>query len=145
MDERVESKTSESATSDLSILWLSSSDCWFHIYFKRKCYNVSLPNNLLNFLIWIKMSFFFKSRIAQPLCLGGLVSYFSHEKSEITINHAYYYAAGIVFCAFYSTITLQPFIFWALKVGIKMRIGCMALIYDKVSIFYCINCCQDLC
>lgn len=71
------------------------------------------------------------NRCAQPLFLGALLSYFVDP--EITKNHAYMYAAGIVTCSLIPVLTFHPFIYYIMEHGMKIRIGSSRLVYDKVS------------
>lgn len=71
------------------------------------------------------------NRCAQPLFLGALLSYFVDP--DITKQTAYYYATGIVMCAFIPVITFHPFIYYIIEAGMKIRIGSSRLVYDKVS------------
>lgn len=71
-------------------------------------------------------------RILQPLCLGGLVSYFAPGQTHISKNDAYLYAGGIVFASGASILTFHPFILYLFEMGAKVRIGCSGLIYRKV-------------
>ncbi|XP_053685732.1 ATP-binding cassette sub-family C member 4 [Sabethes cyaneus] len=71
------------------------------------------------------------NRVAQPLLLGGLVSYFSPGQTEISKAQAYYYAAGVIGCSLFPVLTFHPFILYILEVGMKLRIGSSCLIYSK--------------
>lgn len=71
------------------------------------------------------------NRVAQPLFLGGLVSYFSPDQTEISEREAYGYAAGVIICALIPVITFHPFILFIFQIGMKLRIGCSCLIYNK--------------
>lgn len=73
-------------------------------------------------------------RILQPLCLGGLVSYFAPGQTHISKNDAYLYAGGIVFASGASILTFHPFILYLFEMGAKVRIGCSGLIYRKVRL-----------
>lgn len=73
------------------------------------------------------------NRVAQPLMLGGLVSYFSPGQTQISEREAYYYAAGVIGCSLFPVLTFHPFILYIFEVGLKLRIGSSCLIYNKVS------------
>ncbi|KAJ6637207.1 putative multidrug resistance-associated protein lethal [Pseudolycoriella hygida] len=72
------------------------------------------------------------SRVIQPQCLGGLVTYFTPSESElISRNDAYLYAAGIVLCSLISITVFHPFILYAFQLGMRIRLTCCSLIYKK--------------
>lgn len=75
--------------------------------------------------------FAFHFRLIQPLCLGGLVSYFVPNQTDITIQDAYWYAFGIVFASIAMVITFHPMILYIFKTAAKIRVGCSGLIYRK--------------
>lgn len=69
-------------------------------------------------------------RCAQPLLLGELLTYFADE--EKSKNSAYLYASGIVLCSLIPVLTFHPYIYYIFEIGMKIRIGCSRLVYDKV-------------
>ncbi|KAG5672509.1 hypothetical protein PVAND_002633 [Polypedilum vanderplanki] len=69
-------------------------------------------------------------RCAQPLLLGELLTYFADESASK--EWAYIYAAGIVICSIVPVITFHPFIYYIFEIGMKIRIGCSRLVYDKI-------------
>ncbi|XP_055536637.1 ATP-binding cassette sub-family C member 4-like [Wyeomyia smithii] len=71
------------------------------------------------------------NRVAQPILLGGLVSYFSPGQTEISEREAYYYAAGVIGCSLVPVLTFHPFILFIFEVGLKLRVGSSCLIYNK--------------
>ncbi|XP_037030669.1 multidrug resistance-associated protein 4-like [Bradysia coprophila] len=72
------------------------------------------------------------SRVIQPQCLGGLVTYFTPSETElISRNDAYLYAAGIVLCSLISITVFHPFILYAFQLGMRIRLTCCSLIYKK--------------
>lgn len=72
-------------------------------------------------------------RIAQPLFLGGLISYFSPGQTEITKNEAYYYATGVVMSMFINVLIVYPFLLYLYHTAMKIRVACCSLIYRKVG------------
>lgn len=76
------------------------------------------------------------NRCAQPLFLGALLTYFVDE--TVSKDMALMYASGIVLCALIPVLTFHPFIYYIMESGMKIRIGCSRLIYDKVSNFPCL-------
>ncbi|XP_058060768.1 uncharacterized protein LOC131211356 [Anopheles bellator] len=85
-------------------------------------------------LFWGLMFSVFETanRVAQPLLLGELVSYFTPNQNEISERDAYWYAAGVIACSLLSVISFHPFIFYIFQLGMKVRIGASCLIYNKV-------------
>ncbi|XP_039444244.1 probable multidrug resistance-associated protein lethal(2)03659 [Culex pipiens pallens] len=71
------------------------------------------------------------SRIVQPLCLGGLVSYFAPGQTTISKTEAYYYAGGIVACSFVPVAVFHHFILYIFQIGMKIRVACCSLLYKK--------------
>lgn len=70
-------------------------------------------------------------RVIQPLCLGGLVMYFRPGQQDTTEQEAYLYAAAIVVCILVPAISFHPFIMYILQIGMKIRLGCCAILYQK--------------
>ncbi|XP_063704489.1 probable multidrug resistance-associated protein lethal(2)03659 [Culicoides brevitarsis] len=70
-------------------------------------------------------------RLILPLCLGNLVTYFAPGQTQLTKNDAYLWASGIVICSLIPVLTFHPFIMFIFQVGMKLRIGCCCLIYEK--------------
>ncbi|XP_058461266.1 probable multidrug resistance-associated protein lethal(2)03659 [Malaya genurostris] len=71
------------------------------------------------------------SRVFQPLCLGGLVSYFAPNQTIISRTEAYYYAAGIVICSLVPVLIFHHFILYIYQIGMKIRIACCSMLYKK--------------
>lgn len=74
------------------------------------------------------------NRLALPLCLGNLVTYFAPNQQDINKNEAYLYATGIVLCSLLPVLTFHPFIMFIFQVGLKLRVACCCLIYEKVCV-----------
>ncbi|VVC96831.1 unnamed protein product [Leptidea sinapis] len=82
-----------------------------------------------NFIFAIIDTFF---RISTPICLGGLINYFSSPKSGVTSTQAYLYALGIVgFMAMNATL-IHPMLLNLLNMSMKIRVACCSLIYRKL-------------
>lgn len=75
--------------------------------------------------------FCFAHRIVQPMCLGGLVTYFSPGDHHMHPQDAYWYAGGIVACAFIMVICYHGYVLYALQMGMRIRLSCASLIYKK--------------
>jgi len=73
------------------------------------------------------------NRCFQPLFLGALLTYFTGENEGSGKSDAYLYGSGIVVCSLIPVLTFHPFIFFMFETGMKLRIGCSGLIYEKVS------------
>lgn len=71
-------------------------------------------------------------RLLQPICLGGLVSYFAPGQTHLTKNDAYLYAGGIILSSAVSVLTFHPFILYIFEIGMQARLGCTGLLYRKV-------------
>ncbi|EAT35435.1 AAEL012386-PA [Aedes aegypti] len=69
--------------------------------------------------------------VSRPLFLGGLISYFSPNQTDTSEREAYGYAAGVIICALIPVITFHPYILFIFQIGLKLRVGCSCLIYDK--------------
>lgn len=76
--------------------------------------------------------FFLLFRLLQPICLGGVVGYFSQrEEHPVTLGWAYAYASGIVFSTVLHMGVFHPFVFFAMNSLCKTRMACSGLIYRK--------------
>ncbi|KDR22129.1 probable multidrug resistance-associated protein lethal(2)03659 [Zootermopsis nevadensis] len=77
----------------------------------------------------------FSLRVSQPLLLGRLVRYFSVSKSksdfDMTLEEAYFYAAGVVICSALNVFVIHPYMMAIIHMGMKMRVACCSLIYRK--------------
>ncbi|XP_055326166.1 ATP-binding cassette sub-family C member 4-like, partial [Sitodiplosis mosellana] len=72
------------------------------------------------------------AKLIQPICLGGLVSYFAQKDSlGITLDDAYWYASGIVLSTAFITLTYHPYMLYMFKTASKVRVACSGLIYQK--------------
>ncbi|KAH8381999.1 hypothetical protein KR009_001320 [Drosophila setifemur] len=69
---------------------------------------------------------------AQPLMLGGLVSFFSESSDDNISKHAaYIYATGVVLCSLISGLFYHPFMKYLFRVGSRIRLACAGLVYRK--------------
>lgn len=74
----------------------------------------------------------FNCRLFQPICLGGLVSYFAQNNpADISLYDAYWYASGIVLATAGLIVSYHPFNLYMLKTSCKVRVACSGLIYGK--------------
>ncbi|XP_059046864.1 probable multidrug resistance-associated protein lethal(2)03659 [Achroia grisella] len=72
------------------------------------------------------------TRLLIPVCLEGLIRYFSPSHSGVTDRQAYMYAAGVVGLMAINAAMLHPMLLWLLELALKIRIGCSSLIYRKL-------------
>ncbi|KAK5646965.1 hypothetical protein RI129_005429 [Pyrocoelia pectoralis] len=73
----------------------------------------------------------FVARLLQPLFLGKLISYYSHDGPPMTRAEAYGYAGGIVGCSLLAVLIIHPYVLSVLHIGMQMRVACCSLIYRK--------------
>ncbi|XP_052903481.1 ATP-binding cassette sub-family C member 4-like [Anopheles moucheti] len=81
-------------------------------------------------------------RIGQPFLLGQLILYFDSlrpetaaavdDESATSLGAAYGYAVGIVMTVFAPLAIFHCYQLYLLQVGMKIRIGCCAMIYRKI-------------
>ncbi|XP_017000056.2 probable multidrug resistance-associated protein lethal(2)03659 [Drosophila takahashii] len=65
----------------------------------------------------------------QPVFLGKLISFFSHDTE--TIEPAYVYAALVILCTVLDVTIKHPYSFAVTHLGLKIRVGLTSLIYRK--------------
>ncbi|XP_048487991.1 probable multidrug resistance-associated protein lethal(2)03659 [Plutella xylostella] len=72
-------------------------------------------------------------RLCIPLCLEGMINYFSPSSpTAVSTTEAYLYATGVVgFMAINATM-MHPMLLWLLHLSLKVRVGCCSLIYRKL-------------
>lgn len=69
------------------------------------------------------------------------MTYFSQSELElraspsIDINKrtAYWYAAGLVLCALFTSLCTYPFMLHAFQIGMQIRVASTSMIYQKVN------------
>ncbi|KAI5640112.1 ABC transporter domain-containing protein [Phthorimaea operculella] len=71
-------------------------------------------------------------RLVIPMCLEGLINYFSPTHSGVTKEAAYMYAAGVVGLMAISATMMHPMLLWLLNLSMKIRVACCSLIYRKL-------------
>lgn len=99
-------------------------------YYQRKCDSIKSSGS---FRFALSECSFKIRRLIQPICLGGLVTYFAQtDKTDITRSDAYWYATGIVLSTAFMVATYHPFVLFLFKVSAKLRVACNGLIYRKV-------------
>lgn len=57
--------------------------------------------------------------------------YFRPGQTDTTEQEAYFYASAIVVCILVPAITFHPFTLYLLQIGMKIRLGCCAMLYQK--------------
>ncbi|VVC26208.1 Hypothetical protein CINCED_3A017920 [Cinara cedri] len=71
-------------------------------------------------------------KMIQPLFISGLLKYFSPDQSDDTdLTMAYWYASGLVFNMLVSVVVYHGIQIEILTIGMKMRIACCSVIYQK--------------
>lgn len=71
-------------------------------------------------------------RVAQPLFLGKLISYFTNSGS-MSKDDAYLYATGVIMCSGLAIVILHPYMLGIMHIGMQMRVAACSLIYRKVK------------
>lgn len=77
-------------------------------------------------------AYHFKYRVLQPLCTGGLVSYYADGQNAISKFDAYIYALGIVLCSLIMFVSFHSFKLWIYGIATKYRVACSGLVYEKI-------------
>lgn len=78
------------------------------------------------------------NRILQPVCLGGLISYFTPGQNDVDELDGYLYAAGIIVCSLVPVALFHPFTLYVMQEAFKVRVVCCSLMYSKV-IGFCVQ------
>jgi len=73
----------------------------------------------------------FNHRMYQPLLLANLLRYFASNEKEWS-NELYYSAAGIILLSIMDTFIVHYCMHCAFHLGMKMKVACTALIYQKI-------------
>ncbi|XP_075988681.1 putative multidrug resistance-associated protein lethal(2)03659 [Anticarsia gemmatalis] len=71
-------------------------------------------------------------RLSIPMCLEGLIHYFSPAHGGVKANEAYLYAVGVVSFMAISAGLVHPMLLWLLDMAMKVRVSCGSLIYRKL-------------
>ncbi|KAG6454571.1 hypothetical protein O3G_MSEX008773 [Manduca sexta] len=71
-------------------------------------------------------------KLAIPMCLEGLINYFSPAHGGVPVTHAYLYALGVVGFMVMSASIMHPMLLWLLDTAMKIRVACCSLIYRKL-------------
>lgn len=67
----------------------------------------------------------------QPVVLGKLLTFYTPNQVEISIEEAYWYAGAVVLCSLVNIAITHPYMMGVLHLGMKMRVACCSLIYRK--------------
>ncbi|ALC47338.1 CG4562 [Drosophila busckii] len=70
-------------------------------------------------------------RVTQPLCLGGLVSFYANNQDSNDQTKAYLYAAGVILCSAFNVMFMHPYMLGMFHTGMKVRIAMCSMIYRK--------------
>ncbi|CAK1546480.1 unnamed protein product [Leptosia nina] len=84
---------------------------------------------LTNF-VWAALNISLK--MSTPLCLEGLINYFSSSHSGVTTSHAYWYALGVVGSMTLIAIVSHPMLLFLMEIALKVRLTCCSLINRKL-------------
>ncbi|KAL7730044.1 hypothetical protein ACLKA6_009331 [Drosophila palustris] len=71
----------------------------------------------------------FLTKFTQPICLYGIMSYFSNEDPDPL--KAQLYAAGLITFALLTVISGHPYLLGQMHLGMKMRVSLCSLMYRK--------------
>ncbi|KAM8705385.1 hypothetical protein ACLKA7_009792 [Drosophila subpalustris] len=85
---------------------------------------------ILGFVLFIlEMGF----RVTQPLCLGGLVSFYADQSNLDSDDRstAYLYAAGVILCSAFNVLFMHPYMLGMFHTGMKVRVAMCSMIYRK--------------
>jgi ATP-binding cassette subfamily C (CFTR/MRP) protein 4 len=74
------------------------------------------------------------SRLTNPLLLGLLIGFFTHNPHNFSTNDAYLIATGIVLTLILPLLFFHPFMLFLFDEAMKLRIACCSLIYTKVMV-----------
>jgi ATP-binding cassette, subfamily C (CFTR/MRP), member 4 len=73
-------------------------------------------------------------RVAQPVLLGRVVKYFQRNQG-ISNTDASLSALGVVLCSALFISMFHPLIVGAFKIGMRMRVASISLMYKKVYLY----------
>ncbi|XP_023166760.2 probable multidrug resistance-associated protein lethal(2)03659 [Drosophila hydei] len=85
---------------------------------------------ILGFVLFIvEMGF----RVTQPLCLGGLVAYYSDSNNLESDDQttAILYAVGVILCSAFNVLFMHPYMLGMFHTGMKVRVAMCSMIYRK--------------
>ena len=71
-------------------------------------------------------------RIIQPVFVGLLINFFNQETST-TQEEAFLYALAVCLCSLLSSFLMTPFTFLRQCYGMRVRVACTSLVYNKVN------------
>lgn len=75
-----------------------------------------------------------KCRASQPLILGGLLEYYTDGPNNGDLELAYMYASGLVLNSLVRLLLYYSITFEVLHCGMKIRVACCSVIFNKVYI-----------
>lgn len=73
----------------------------------------------------------YQPSVIQPLCLGGLVSYFAPGQTLYTKQDAYVFTLGIIVGVANNVFTFHPYMLWMQEKSLNIRSGLSGLLYKK--------------
>ncbi|KAH8420816.1 hypothetical protein KR222_005629 [Zaprionus bogoriensis] len=85
---------------------------------------------ILGFVLFIlEMGF----RVTQPLCLAGLVAFYS-DSNNLDLDdktEGYLYAVGVILCSLFNVMFMHPYMLGMFHTGMKVRVAMCSMIYRK--------------
>ncbi|CAH4036336.1 unnamed protein product [Pieris brassicae] len=117
----------------LSAAWkdeITQKDSGGNAYLLRAIFRIYGPRFLLYNVTFAILDSCF--RISIPLCLEGLINYFSPLHSGMTEVQAYLYAVGIVGLMFISSVLTHAMLLFQLESSMILTKSCCSVIYRKL-------------
>jgi len=76
---------------------------------------------------------YFRLSVTQPLCLGGLVSFYADQSNQDSDDRttAYLYAGGVILCSAFNVLFMHPYMLGMFHTGMKVRVAMCSMIYRK--------------
>lgn len=81
---------------------------------------------------YLYYSFFFCS-VTQPLCLAGLIAFYSDPEKVNSEDRTegYLYAVGVILCSLFNVMGMHPYMLGMFHTGMKVRVAMCSMIYRK--------------
>lgn len=76
--------------------------------------------------------------MGQPFCLNQLINYFDPD-SQMSIEHAFLYASGVVIGAGFTAFSNHIACFHAQRLGMRVRVATSSLVFRKATQLISIN------
>lgn len=71
--------------------------------------------------------------VTQPLCLAGLISFYSDPEklNSDDQTEGYLYAVGVILCSLFNVMFMHPYMLGMFHTGMKVRVAMCSMIYRK--------------